>query len=100
MANAPIPIPMTFQQIVKSPYTYLLVTVVSLLWFFVYSFTDINKQNDADCNAEKIELRAELKSERTKNDNLINSILIKQGVIEKLTVITDSLNKTVNDEPK
>jgi len=99
MANVQPP-SMTFQQIVKNPYTYLLITVVSLLWFFVYSFTDINKQNDADCNQEKIELRAELKTERTKNDNLINSILIKQGVIEKLTVITDSLNKKDNDEPK
>lgn len=83
----------TFQQIVKNPYSYLLMTVVSLLWFFVYSFIDSNKQNDTNCMQEKTELRIELKAERTKNDNLVNSILIKQGVIEKLTVITDSLNK-------
>jgi hypothetical protein len=85
-------IPMTFQQIVKSPYSYLLITVVSLLWFFVYSFTGLAKTNDADCAAEKVELRIELKAERTKNDNLVNSILVKQGVIDKLTTITDSLN--------
>jgi hypothetical protein len=89
-----------FTQIVKNPFTYLLITVVSLLWYFVYSSTGMAKQNDVDCMAEKTELRLELKAERTKNDNLVNSILIKQGVIEKLTVITDSLNNKPNDTIK
>jgi len=87
------PIPTSFNQVAKNPYTYLLITVVSLLWFFVYSQKNTNQQNDKDCMIEKTELRLELKQERLKNDNLVNSILIKQGVIEKLTVITDSLNK-------
>jgi len=94
---ATTPIPMTFNNVVKNPYTYLLITIVSLLWFFVYSYTGLNKQNDIDCKQDNTELRIELKDERTKNDNLINSILIKQGVIEKLTGITDSLNNK-NDE--
>jgi hypothetical protein len=85
-------IPMTFNNVVKSPYTYLLITVVSLLWFFVYSFTGLTKTNDADCATEKTELRIELKQERTKNDNLVNSLLIKNGIILNLSNIADSLN--------
>jgi hypothetical protein len=89
---------MSFLQIVKNPYTYLLVTVVSAMWYFIYSNQDINNRNNADCENEKIELRTELKQERAKNDNLINNILVKNGVIEKLTVITDSLNKNQDDK--
>jgi hypothetical protein len=89
---API-IPVTFSNVVKSPYTYTLITICSLLWLFVYSFFGITKKQDADCIQEKIELRSELKLERTKNDNLVNSILVKNGVIDRLESITDSLNK-------
>lgn len=97
MANIPnIP----FSQVVKNPaiwgYFMIVTLLVSLVWFFVTS----NKENDTNCIQEKAELRIELKDERKKNDNLINSILIKQGVIEKLTVITDSLNKKENDTIK
>ena len=96
MAN--IPIPTTFKDVVKNPYTYLLITVVSLLWFFVYQTNGMAKTNDANCYKEKTELRLELKAERSKNDILVNSILIKQGVIEKLTGITDSLTNKTNNE--
>lgn len=91
---------MSFIQIVKNPYTYLLVTVVSVMWFFIYSNKDITNKNNADCEREKLELRTELKQERAKNDNLINNILVKNGVIEKLTVITDSLNNQKDDQIK
>jgi hypothetical protein len=96
MAN--LPIPTTFKDVVRNPYTYLLITIVSLLWYFVYSFTDVTSKNDSTCFQEKTELRTELKEERKKNDDLINAILAKQGVIEKLTVITDSLNKKDDDK--
>jgi len=95
MANTPIPI--TFNNVVKHPATYLLIIIVSLLWFFIYSFTGLSNDNNTTCVQEKAELRIELKAERQKNDNLINSILIKQGVIEKLTVITDSLTNKSNE---
>jgi len=95
MAN--VPITMSFRNVVKNPYTYLLITVVSLLWYFVYSFTGLTSKNDTICFQEKTELRIELKEERKKNDDLINAILTKQGVIEKLTVITDSLTKKDNE---
>jgi len=97
MANEP-QVKMSFLQIVKNPYTYLLVTVVSVMWFTLYSNKDITNKNDADCEREKTELRTELKQERTKNDNLINNILVKNGMIDKLTVITDSLNNKQDDK--
>jgi len=97
MANEP-QVKMSFLQIVKNPYTYLLVTVVSVMWFTLYSNKDITNKNDADCEREKKELRTELKQERTKNDNLINNILVKNGMIDKLTVITDSLNNKQDDK--
>lgn len=91
---------MSFGQIAKNPYIYLLITVVSVMWYFIGSNKDVATRSSADCEREKTELRADLKSERTKNDNLVNSILIKQGVIEKLTVITDSLNNKTDDKIK
>jgi hypothetical protein len=97
MANEP-QVKMSFLQIVKNPYTYLLVTVVSVMWFFIYSNKDITNKNNADCEREKTELRTELKQERAKNDNLINNILVKNGMIDKLTVITDSLNNKQDDK--
>ena len=104
MADEP-QVKMSFLQIVKNPYTYLLVTVVSVMWFFIYSNKDITNRNDADCDREKAELRTELrqernelKLERAKNDNLINNILVKNGVIGKLTAITDSLNNKHDDK--
>jgi len=104
MANEP-QVKMSFLQIVKNPYTYLLVTVVSVMWFFIYSNKDMTNKSNADCEMEKAELRKELRQsrqetqqERTIKDNLINNILVKNGVIEKLTVITDSLNKKNDDK--
>jgi hypothetical protein len=94
MAN---PTPVSFRQIVKNPiiwgYFTIVTFLVSLAWYFVYNTTDITKKNDSDCQQEKLELRQELREERTKNDNLVNAILLKNGVIDKLTTITDSLNK-------
>lgn len=97
MANEP-QVKMSFAQIVKNPYTYLLITVVSVMWFFIYSNKDITNRNNQDCEKEKIQLRSELNKERAKNDNLINNILVKNGVIDKLTVITDSLNNKKDDK--
>jgi cell division protein FtsL len=66
-------IPMTFNNVAKSPYTYLLITIVSLLWYFVYNNSSINQQNDQDCKQVTTELRNQLKDERKKNDDLINT---------------------------
>jgi len=104
MANEP-QVKMSFLQIVKNPYTYLLVTVVSVMWFFIYSNKDMTNKDNADCETDKAELRKELRQsraetqqERAKNDNLINNILVKNGVIGKLTAITDSLNNKQDDK--
>jgi hypothetical protein len=92
------PIPITFNDVVKNPFTYLLITIVGLLFYFVYSNTDINKQNDADCKKDNTELRAENKELRKDKDNLVNAILVKNGIIGKLTTVTDSLNNKINNE--
>ena len=96
----PKPPTASFSQIAKDKTTYLLITVVSLLWISLYFIFSSASTNDKNCLEEKNQLRIELKDERKKSDNLINAILIKEGVIEKLTTITDSLNTKKNDKPK
>lgn len=87
------PIPTSFKDVVRNPFTYLLITVVSLLWYFVYANTSTNKQQASDCTATNKELRLEVKDLRKDKDDLVNAILIKNGIIGRLTTVTDSLAK-------
>ncbi|WP_158798077.1 hypothetical protein [Pedobacter sp. L105] len=81
---------------VKSPLTYILITIgsflIALVWFALYQWVGVTKNNDTSCSEEKTELRIELNSERKRNDNLVNAILVKNGVIVQLSNKADSLN--------
>ena len=91
----------TFNQIVKHPVTYALIIVVSVLWFFVYKFGDSADQVNKNCEAEKQQLRAELSQSRRENYDLIQAILVKNGVIYDLKKSTDSLvRERVGNEAK
>jgi hypothetical protein len=92
LPKIPQPPTPSFAQIAKDKTTYLLITVVSLLWISLYFIFSSVSANDKNCLQEKNELRIELKEERKKNDNLVNAIFIKEGVIDRLSNITDSLN--------
>jgi hypothetical protein len=95
----PIPtIPVSFQNVVKNPYTYLLITVVSLLWYFVYTNTNLARKQDTDCQQQVIELRADYKQALKDKDDLTTALLIKNGVITKLTVKVDSVSIQKQDE--
>ena len=91
-------IPITFIDVVRNPYTYLLITVVSLLWYFVYANTRITTKKDTDCQQTNTELRMENKKLQGDKDALYNALLVKNGVIDKLTVKTDSLSTQKEDE--
>ena len=71
----------TFSQILKSPPVYMLMVAVSLLWFFVYQFSNSSDQVNENCEAEKTELRKELTQSRADKDALTTALLVKNGII-------------------
>ena len=72
-----------FNQVLKSPPTYMLIVAVSLMWFFVYQFTGTSDQVNINCESEKRQLRAELTQARAEKDQLTTALLIKNGIIYK-----------------
>lgn len=59
-----------FNQIVKSPAAYYMVVAVSVMWFFVYKFTDSSKETI-------VNLKAELSHQREEN-----KILRREGKVK------------------
>lgn len=95
----PIPkIPVTFKDIAKHPYTYCLITIVGLLWYFVYANTNLANRQDNDCQKQVMELRADYKKALKDKDDLTTALLIKNGVISKLTDKVDSVSTQKKDE--
>jgi hypothetical protein len=91
----------SFGQIVKHPVTYMLLVAISLLWFFVYRFTGASNQVSENCEIEKTQLRTELTHERSKNDDLVKALLVKNGIIDDIKTRTDSLvREKIGNEAK
>ena len=85
-------------EIAKYPVTYVLVAVVSLLWFFVRYGTGESAGRTADCKEEKIQLRSRiavlesaLDKERAANDTLSADLLKAYRVIDGVPRIVDSV---------
>ena len=91
----------SFAEIVKHPVTYMLLVAVSLLWFFVYQFTGASGQGLISCEEEKLHLRTELLQTRQEKDDLVQALLVKNGIINAITKNTDSLvRQKVGNEAK
>lgn len=91
----------SFGQIVKHPVTYMLIVAVSLLWFFVYRFTGASDQVSENLRIENTQLRTELTNERSKNDDLVKALLVKNGIIDDIKTRTDSLvRQKIGNEAK
>lgn len=93
-------ISVTFNDVLRSPLTYALIVVSIVATIFVNSFIGAKNQSTDDCQKEKTELRIQLAAsntalskERADKDALITSLLVKEGIINNLKVVTDSLNK-------
>jgi hypothetical protein len=71
----------TFEQILKSPPVYMLMVAVAMLSFFVYKYALSTEQVNANCEAEKTELRKELKQVRADNAAFVTAIMVKNGII-------------------
>jgi hypothetical protein len=52
----------TFNQVLKSPPTYMLMVAVSLLWFFVYKFSDSSTETITNLKEDLIHQREENKA--------------------------------------
>lgn len=91
----------SFSQVAKSPHTYMLIVSVGLLWFFVNKFGISSEQVNKNCEAEKKELRFEINRLTTKNDHLVEALLVKNGIIDAIKKNTDSLvREKVGNEAK
>lgn len=88
----PIQIPqITPQQFIRHPISYALVIVAGLLSFFVSRYSSSQDQGLEACEGEKKELRIDLLQERKRNDDLIQALLVKNGIINEIKKTTDSL---------
>lgn len=87
----------SFNQIVKHPISYALMIIVGLLSFFVSRYTGASDQVNKNCEAEKVELRKELALERSKNDQLITALLIKNGIIFQQEQDKKDLDSTIRN---
>ena len=88
-----------FNQVLKSPQTYMLMVAVSLLWFFVNQFTGSSDQDNKNCQTEKAELRKELNQARADKDALTTALLIKNGIIFKQEQDKRELDSALRDGP-
>lgn len=89
----------SFNQVLKSPPTYMLIVAVSLLWFFVYQFTGTSDQVNINCEAEKQQLRKDLVVAQGKLDDLTTALLIKNGIIFKQEQDKQHLDSALRDGP-
>lgn len=85
----------TFAQIAKAPVTYMLMIALSLMWFFVYRFGASSDQVNANCEAEKAELRKDLNQARADKDALTTALLIKNGIILQQVQERKELDSTI-----
>jgi hypothetical protein len=85
----------SFNQVLKSPPTYMLIVAVSLLWYFVYQFTGSSDQVNINCEAEKKQLRIELTQARADKDALTTALLVKNGIILQQAQDKKELDSTI-----
>lgn len=71
----------TFEQILKSPPVYMLMVAVALLSFFVYKYGMSTDQVNANCEAEKTELRRENAQYSADKDALTTALLVSKGIV-------------------
>lgn len=95
----------TFNQVVKSPTTYMLIVAVSLVWVFVWMFSTSTDKVNKNCEEEKKQLRSDMvvvqrerDSERNKNEVLTTSLLVKNGIIDGIKQKTDSVVREKNSD--
>ncbi|MXV16819.1 hypothetical protein [Hufsiella ginkgonis] len=79
----------------------MLIIAVSLMWFFVYKFGGASDQVNINCEAEKAQLRSDLATVRQEKDDLVQALLVKNGIINEIKRNTDSLVRNrVGNEAK
>lgn len=86
----------TFEQILKSPPVYMLMVAVALLSFFVYKYGMSSDQVNINCEAEKAELRKELREVRADNAAFITAIMVKNGIINQKIQERKELDSAIN----
>jgi hypothetical protein len=85
----------TFSQVVKAPTTYMLMVAVALMMYFVTKFGNSSDQVNANCEAEKTELRKELTQARADKDALTTALLVKNGIILQQAQEQANLDSTI-----
>lgn len=95
----PTPDKITFRDIVKHPLVYALVVITSLLWIFVFNYSQSHGDTISAKDSEIIrltehieQLESQLVIERAERDNLYKALLVKNGIITEMVVRIDSLN--------
>ena len=94
----------TFRDIVKHPLVYALIIITSLLWIFVFEYSQShgNTIKAKDSEIERLmddvaRLERQLSIERTERDNLYKALLVKNGIITEMVTRIDSLNNKKNE---
>lgn len=81
----------TFEQVVKSPTTYLLIFMVVLVGVFVGLFSNSSDKVNRNCEDEKNQLRKDNRELTKANRELYLSILVKDGVLKEVKKEQDTI---------
>ena len=81
----------SLSQIAKNPMAYMLFLGFSLVGYFSRSFTDSSSGRAADSKYREEQCQIDLRSERREKDALVKQLLIKQGTIDAVTTLADSV---------
>lgn len=85
--------PTTIREVSRHPATYAMIVIASAFASVLTVLMTATSKTTDTCAEEKRELQEQLKQERQAKNDLINAVLLKQGVIDKLPEAVDSLTK-------
>lgn len=90
----------TFNNVLKSPLTYTVILLGVIITMLINPFTEDKDKAAVICEKEKAELRLQLVDANKRYNDVVTALLVKQGVIDKLVLITDSVKKDNNEQNK
>lgn len=99
-ARPPMPEKVSFAQIVKSPVTYALLVVSSILWIFIFLVVRANDSNlkarDEELKRLRLdnaEVRASLAECNDIKEDIYRALLFQQGINLQISSKLDSINQ-------
>lgn len=88
----------SFSQIVKHPGIYYMLVAISVMWYFVYKYGGASGQVNENCEKKALEWQSAFYQERAEKNDLITSLLVKNGIISKLGQDKKDSDSTIREK--